>query len=123
MNFGIIIAMLVIFGTAHLLAAEYIPAQRSKGEVLLFQHGHHEKKPSDAENAEKLPGLSGEVGRRKESKEYNVPFKTTQNLLRQSSVFHWSNLSYHVKTKDGMRTILNSIDGWVKPGEMTALMV
>jgi ATP-binding cassette, subfamily G (WHITE), member 2, PDR len=52
-NFGVIIAMMIIFCTIHLLAAQYIPAQRSKGEILLFQHDHSKKQPQRAPDSEK----------------------------------------------------------------------
>lgn len=40
-------------------------------------------------------------------------------LQRPNSVFNWQNLCYDV----GSKRILNNIDGWVKPGTLTALMV
>lgn len=60
-NFGIIIAMMVIFCTVHLLASEYIPAARSKGDVLLFPNGHKRvgrKGPSTPEDAHALPAFA-----------------------------------------------------------------
>ncbi|OAA35191.1 opaque-specific ABC transporter CDR3 [Metarhizium rileyi] len=41
---------------------------------------------------------------------------------RSAAIFHWKNLSYSIKAKGGTKRILNNIDGWVKPGTMTALM-
>ncbi|KAF3054949.1 ATP-binding cassette transporter CGR1 [Daldinia childiae] len=45
-----------------------------------------------------------------------------QAVPKQSAVFHWKNLSYDVKTERGTKRVLNNINGWVKPGTMTALM-
>ena len=45
-----------------------------------------------------------------------------RKLLDTSNIFHWRNLTYTVKIKSEERVILNNIDGWVKPGEVTALM-
>lgn len=39
-----------------------------------------------------------------------------------TSVFHWSNVCYDIKIKGKLRRILNYVDGWVKPGTLTALM-
>lgn len=44
------------------------------------------------------------------------------NLLRNTSVFTWRNLSYVVKTPTGDRTLLDDVQGWVKPGMLGALM-
>lgn len=41
----------------------------------------------------------------------------------QKPVFHWQNLCYDIKIKGQPRRILDNVDGWVKPGTCTALMV
>ncbi|OIW22265.1 P-loop containing nucleoside triphosphate hydrolase protein [Coniochaeta ligniaria NRRL 30616] len=38
------------------------------------------------------------------------------------SIFHWSNVCYDIKIKGKPRQILDNVDGWVKPGTLTALM-
>ncbi|PNP75260.1 hypothetical protein FNYG_11403 [Fusarium nygamai] len=43
-------------------------------------------------------------------------------LVRNTSVFTWKNLSYTVKTPHGDRTLLDNVQGWVKPGMLGALM-
>ena len=37
-------------------------------------------------------------------------------------IFFWKNLTYQVKIKKEDRVILDHVDGWVKPGQITALM-
>ncbi|CAH0037547.1 unnamed protein product [Clonostachys solani] len=44
------------------------------------------------------------------------------NLVRNTSVFTWKNLSYTVKTPSGDRVLLDNVQGWVKPGMLGALM-
>lgn len=41
----------------------------------------------------------------------------------QKSIFHWEDLCYDVHIKTEERRILDNVDGWVKPGTLTALMV
>lgn len=48
--------------------------------------------------------------------------ETPGNLVRNTSVFTWKNLSYTVKTPSGDRLLLDNVQGWVKPGNLTALM-
>lgn len=124
-NFGIIIAMMIIFCLIHLLAAEYIHAQRSKGDVLLFQHGHAKGLPHRAHGLENNASLvfAQDINKQEGSHTDTKGFESVQTLLQQSSVFQWRNLSYDVHTKSGAKRILNNINGWVKPGELTALMV
>ena len=45
-----------------------------------------------------------------------------KSLLRNTSIFTWKNLTYTVKTPSGDRTLLNNVQGWVKPGMLGALM-
>jgi hypothetical protein len=45
------------------------------------------------------------------------------DVEEQTSVFHWRNVCYDVKIKGDTRRILDHVDGWVKPGTLTALMV
>jgi ABC-type multidrug transport system ATPase subunit/ABC-type multidrug transport system permease subunit len=43
-------------------------------------------------------------------------------LIHNTSVFTWKNLTYTVKTPSGDRVLLNNVQGWVKPGTLGALM-
>ena len=47
---------------------------------------------------------------------------TEDQLIRNTSVFTWKNLSYTVKTPSGDRVLLDDVLGWVKPGTLGALM-
>ena len=118
--------MMVVFCVAHLLAAEYISAERTRGDVLLYHRGHGgkpSKQASDPEGAITSPIFAQDIDKEEGGDSHHERPRTVQNILKQSSVFHWDNLSYEVKTKHGTKKILNSIDGWVKPGTLTALMV
>lgn len=43
-------------------------------------------------------------------------------LIRNTSVFTWKDLTYTVKTPSGDRVLLDNVRGWVKPGMLGALM-
>jgi ATP-binding cassette subfamily G (WHITE) protein 2 (PDR) len=44
-------------------------------------------------------------------------------LKRQTAIFHWEDVSFDIKIGKENRRILDHVDGWVKPGTLTALMV
>ncbi|KAH7349025.1 ABC transporter [Pyrenochaeta sp. MPI-SDFR-AT-0127] len=44
------------------------------------------------------------------------------NLMRNTSIFTWRNLSYVVKTSSGDLTLLDNVNGYVRPGMLGALM-
>jgi ABC-type multidrug transport system permease subunit len=43
-------------------------------------------------------------------------------LIRNTSIFTWKNLTYTVKTASGERKLLDNVQGYVKPGMLGALM-
>ncbi|RYP58881.1 hypothetical protein DL770_010332 [Monosporascus sp. CRB-9-2] len=119
------------FGIIHLVAAEYIPARRSRGEILLFQRGHYGKRHWDRDNEKGAPetfaqDVGSMVVKPNKDASKNQPPPRDQSvsveIQNQSAIFHWNNLNYDIKTKDGTRRILDDINGWVKPGTLTALM-
>jgi len=118
-NLGIIIAFAIGFCATHILATEYITEKKSKGEVLLFPRGAAAArlripKATDIESqAEKSP--------LRQIKDFqNVQQATVSD---QAPIFHWENICYDIKIKGEPRRILDHVDGWVKPGTLTALMV
>jgi ABC-type multidrug transport system permease subunit len=64
---------------------------------------------------------AAETGRfKKEFDESEKP--VTKELIRNTSVFTWKNLTYTVKTPHGDRILLDNVQGFVKPGMLGALM-
>ncbi|KAH8701389.1 AtrD, ABC-transporter [Phaeosphaeriaceae sp. PMI808] len=121
-NLGILFAMMAGFCMLHLLAAEYIQAQKSKGDVLLFRKEHFSRiSIKDEESVEQLAHL-GENGAPSDSFGLERKPHIIGGLQEQSSVFHWSDVSYDVKVGKENRRILQEVSGWVKPGTLTALM-
>ncbi|KUJ19331.1 ABC transporter Cdr4 [Mollisia scopiformis] len=120
LNLPIIIAMFLIFGAVHLFAAEYVPAQRSKGDILLFNRGKQRRDGIDEMEKAASKNEVPKGGRNERKKSFQ---KRSQVATRKdSAVFHWNNVNYNIKTKEGTRTVLTDTCGWVKPGTLTALM-
>ena len=119
-NLGIILALAIFFGALYLLATEYISEQTSKGEVLLFPRTKvpRLKKSRDEEGASVERPTPDDVITQTLT-EGEVP----PNIQRQEAVFSWKAVNYEIKIKGEPRLILDDVDGWVKPGTLTALMV
>lgn len=118
-NLGIIIAIAVFLGICHLVTSEIVASERSKGEVLVYRREKMQKSKlknpqPDEERA------SAEVVRTE--KPGNM-FDSDVEVERQTSVFHWKDVSYEINIKKQKKLILDHVDGWVKPGSLTALMV
>ncbi|KAJ4248431.1 Multidrug resistance protein [Fusarium torreyae] len=114
-NFGIMIAFMIFFMALHLIATEYVASEKSKGEVLVFSRKamNQAKSPSKQDVESQAPREKTPI-----AQESDAP----ASVQSQTSVFHWSDVCYTVQVKDEDRRILNHVDGWVKPGTLTALM-
>lgn len=116
-NFGILIGYIIFFTAIYLLAAEYIPSSGSKGEILVFRRGTKNiLRRNDIENPNSNDISHGVIDSSHEA-------ENSAAIQRHSNVFHWRNVCYDVQIKDETRRILDQVDGWVKPGTLTALMV
>uniref|UniRef100_A0A0B7KDD9 ABC transporter domain-containing protein n=1 Tax=Bionectria ochroleuca TaxID=29856 RepID=A0A0B7KDD9_BIOOC len=115
-NWGVMIAFMALYAGLHLFTTEYVASERSKGEVLVFIRKAMKKlKKKTSGDAE--TGASPAVGH-----EIRNGSGAVAGMDRQTSVFHWQDVCYDVQIKGETRRILDHVDGWVKPGTLTALM-
>lgn len=116
-NLGIIFAMTIGFGAIYLTAAEYVSSARSKGEVLVFRRGGGPAK-AQKKDVERIdddrPTAQGLVAERTTTE---IPV----NIQKQTAIFHWQAVHYDIKIKKEPRRLLDDVDGWVKPGTLTAV--
>ncbi|BCR83618.1 putative ABC multidrug transporter [Aspergillus chevalieri] len=116
-NFGILIAFMFGYMALHLVATEFVASERSKGEVLLFSRKvvskHKRQQRRDVEKTETIAPFREEAVCKDEE---------VADVDKQTSTFHWRNLCYDIKIKGEPRRILDHVDGWTKPGTLTALM-
>ncbi|KAH6679698.1 putative ABC transporter CDR4 [Halenospora varia] len=122
-NLGIMFALMVFGCAVYLTATEFISAKKSKGEVLLFRRG-------------KVPDIAAEEKKDVESRAIEDDRVNTEMVLartktvpdapahiqKQTAIFHWDGVNYDIKIKKEPRRLLDDVDGWVKPGTLTALM-
>ncbi|KAF2789463.1 putative multidrug resistance ABC transporter [Melanomma pulvis-pyrius CBS 109.77] len=130
-NLGILFSMLIILCGVHLIATDFIPAQRSRGEILLYprKSAKRTRLSKDEETGDPLgtPIASSQKGITIEganidAKEDTHFTSTVSQLHEDHDVFHWSKIDYSIQIKRTKRKILQDIEGWVRPGSLTALM-
>lgn len=119
------IAFIVFFAFIYVLCAEYLTRSTSQGEVLLFQRSQQrqmdrelrldEETPVELMPPRERPVAAGPASQA----EPDQPI----NIKKQTGVLHWKDLCYEVSIKGEPRVISDHIDGWVRPGTLTALMV
>lgn len=118
-NIGILFAFVAFLFPAYILAAELAKPPKTHGEILVFSRtrgflGARNIQTVDSENQERThPIVADKVS--------SLPAQ--KNIISRRHVFHWEDLCYDIKVKDGTRRLLDHVDGWVKPGVSTILMV
>jgi hypothetical protein len=117
-NYGIIVALTIVLFIAHLVMSELVASERSKGEVLVFRRSKMKSKGQRSTADEETGNASAHDGEK-----FPSDTKSEHNVQKQVSIFHWEKVNYQVQIKGETRTILDSVDGWIKPGTLTALMV
>ncbi|PPJ56228.1 hypothetical protein CBER1_06395 [Cercospora berteroae] len=118
-NVGIIIAFGIGFMGVYLTAVELIQAKKSKGEVLVFQRGHIPAALKEKVADEESVPAGRDANALTQTASYT---EATDIIQKQTAIFSWKNVCYDIKIKGQDRRILDHVDGWVKPGTLTALM-
>ncbi|KAL5594056.1 hypothetical protein BROUX41_001108 [Berkeleyomyces rouxiae] len=100
-----------ISGGVHLIPREKISAHGPVSSQETGDDKEEQRDHSQSETIAETPNISGDM-----------TDSDPQNLLRNTSVFTWKDLSYTVSTPDGPRQLLDKVSGWVEPGTLGALM-
>ncbi|KFY41728.1 hypothetical protein V494_02834 [Pseudogymnoascus sp. VKM F-4513 (FW-928)] len=123
-NFGICVAWWIAFTACTAIAMERANTNSSGKASIIFKRGKDNKstskslrKPTDEEK-QSVPIPIGSSS----SSATQVPQDDDLKLARNESVFTWDHLSYTVDVPGGKRKLLDDITGWVKPGQLGALM-
>ncbi|KAL4916188.1 ABC-2 type transporter-domain-containing protein [Aspergillus aurantiobrunneus] len=117
-NFGILIAFWIFFTVVYLVATEINSATSSKAEFLVFRRGHV---PPQMRNLDKDQGDAPPENTALAEKPTDAE-PNTSAIPEQHSIFTWRNVCYDIPVKGGQRRLLDNVNGWVKPGTLTALM-
>ncbi|KAI8279907.1 ABC transporter G family member 11 [Colletotrichum sp. SAR11_240] len=111
-NWGIILALIVFFLIMNVTLGELINFAGGGNNAKVYQKPNEErKKLNDAlmeKRAAKRRGDNTDQG--------------SDLTINSVSVLTWENLNYDVPVPGGTRRLLNSVFGYVKPGQLTALM-
>jgi hypothetical protein len=97
------------------VATEIISAKKPKGDVLVFRRGRGITASVDIESSSSLPKIS----------KYNAVNEVQDivSIEKHSAIFHWKDVCFDISVDKEQRRILDHVDGWIKPGILTALMV
>eukprot|EP01132_Coremiostelium_polycephalum_P010253 gene10253-12576_t len=100
----------IIFTIINMVAVEYID----------WTSGGYTHKVYKKGKAPKMNDLEQEKQLNKLVQEATSNMKDT--LKMRGGIFTWQNIKYTVPVKGGDKLLLDDVEGWIKPGQMTALM-
>lgn len=111
-------AFAVFYLGTYVVAAELVSSKKSRGEVLVFRRGQGMTSALDVEKS------SVPTSVHPASQTQSISDKPGVSAIKEhTSVFHWRDLCFDIKSKKGTKRILDHVDGWIKPGTITALLV
>jgi ATP-binding cassette, subfamily G (WHITE), member 2, SNQ2 len=111
-NWGIIMALIVFFLILNVVLGELLNFGTGGNSARVFQKPNTERKRLNDTLLEKRSN------RRKGEKDDDA----TDLKISSESILTWEALNYDVPTPAGTRRLLNNVFGYVKPGQLTALM-
>lgn len=121
-NIGIIIAFWIFFIALTCFGVERLKAAGAQKQYLLFQRTHdkHEQEAMAARGAGDEEKNAVQI--QPKSEQRTVADRAEDQIKKSSTVFTWKNLNYTVPVKGGHRQLLSEVQGYTKPGTLTALM-
>jgi len=111
-NFGIIMALIAFFLLLNIVLGEVLKLGMGGNTAKVYTKPNKERDALNEELARKRNAL-----REDKSNEQGSDLK-----IDSEAILTWENLVYDVPVAGGTRRLLNNVFGYVRPGELTALM-
>ncbi|AGO10579.1 AaceriABR126Wp [[Ashbya] aceris (nom. inval.)] len=121
-NWGIVLVYAVFFLGLYMLLIEYNKGEMQKGEMAVFLRSTLKKLKKQNKKAVKGDVESGNVPGKESSTIESDQSRELIQKIGSDGIFHWRDVCYDIQIKKETRRILTNVDGWVKPGTLTALM-
>lgn len=111
-NFGIIMAIIIFFLIMNVVLGEFVKYGMGGNQAKVFAKPNEERKALNE-------ALTSKRLQRQKSK---TEEEGSALKIESSSILTWEDLNYDVPVPGGQRRLLNSVYGYCKPGQLTALM-
>lgn len=127
-NFGIITGFWIFFVVLTMIGMELQKPNADGGAVTVFKRGQAPKSVEKAMENSSIPRDEEKAVRdadEKLSEDESVSSDSNQaveGVARNEAVFTYTNVNYVIPYEKGERKLLNDVQGYVRPGKLTALM-
>ncbi|KAH6617791.1 ABC-2 type transporter-domain-containing protein [Chaetomium sp. MPI-SDFR-AT-0129] len=112
-DWGIVVAIIVFFLILNVVAGEFVRHGMGGNQAKVFQKPNAERKALNDELLRKRDEKRRTGAEESDSSDLNI---------KSESILTWENLCYEVPVPGGTRQLLDHVFGYVKPGQLTALM-
>lgn len=124
-NFGIILGWLIFFIAMTMIGMEIQKPNKGGSSVTIFKRGQAPKAVEKAIEKQKTPE-DEEMGKKENSSSADYEGSSNDSedvqIARSTSVFTWKDVNYVIPYGGGKKQLLKDVQGYVKPGRLTALM-
>lgn len=124
-NFGIIIAWFVLYVVLTLIGTELQKQTHGGRAVSIFMKGQvpeSVEKEMKADNGYKDEEMGEKDAAADESDSRNSDTKEVEGVAQSAAVFTWQHVNYKIPVKGGEKMLLQDVQGYVRPGRLTALV-
>lgn len=111
---AVLLMMYGVKSTAGASQLEFARNATTLDDTNTYIVGTEDEEKQGSTKSPELPAIKAETTPSQASAE--------KELIRNKSVFTWKDLTYTVKTPDGDRVLLDQVNGFIKPGTLSALM-
>ena len=131
-NFGFLWAFFFAFVVLTMVGMERMQPNSGGAAVTMFKRGQVPRKIEETietggrEKKDEETGPTSHIGEKQvvdssDSSDKDED-KTMANLAKNETVFTFQNINYNIPYEKGTRQLLNDVQGYVRPGKLTALM-
>lgn len=124
-NFGIVIGWFLFFVALTVLGMEMQKPNKGGMSVTVFKRSEAPKNIKDSvedKNGTKGAGDVESGERDSGSPDSQEESENVEGIAKNTSIFTWQNVNYTIPYKGGKRMLLQNVEGYVKPGRLTALI-
>lgn len=126
-NFGIIVGFWLFFVILTMLGMELQKPNAGGGAVTIFKRGQAPKSVEQAMDKGSIPeDVEKQIANAQDQKIVDSTSSDTEQAVRgvagNDSIFTYTGVNYTIPYEKGERKLLNDVQGYVRPGKLTALM-
>ncbi|CAO2655641.1 Nn.00g044440.m01.CDS01 [Neocucurbitaria sp. VM-36] len=126
-NFGFICAFFLFFVALTAFGMEIQKPNKGGGAVTIYKRGQVPKTVEKEMETNSLP-KDEEAGKiepdntKQSASDNDESEKTVEGVAKNETIFTFQDITYTIPYEKGERTLLQGVNGFVKPGKLTALM-